>query len=68
MLQQMAGLVKTPQERRQERYDRHIKRQGALIEQQMVLVDKIKLREQGDQNTKPMPFAKRTVRGDSQEG
>lgn len=57
-LQMMAGMRSTPQERRVQREIRHFRRERAIAEQQMMLVDRIKEREQGMQGSKPMPFKK----------
>lgn len=58
-LQMMAGFRKTPAERRTEREIRSFRRQRALAEQKMLLVDKIREREAGMQGTRPMPYARK---------
>ena len=58
-LQMMAGMRKTGQERRTERQIRHFRREQAIAEQKMLLVDKIREREEGMQGTKPMPYARK---------
>lgn len=57
-LQMMAGMRSTPQERRTQRQIRHFRRERAIAEQQMLLIDKIREREAGAQGSKPMPYKK----------
>lgn len=58
-LQMMAGIRKTSAERRTERQIRHFRREQALAEHKMLLVDKIREREKGAQGTRPMPYARK---------
>lgn len=58
-LQMMAGMRKTGQERRAERQIRHFRRERAIAEQQVLLIDKIRERESGAQGSKPMPYSKK---------
>lgn len=58
-LQMMAGIRKTSQERRTERQIRQFRREQAIAEHKMLLVDKIREREKGAQGTRPMPYAPR---------
>jgi len=62
LLRMMAGLTRTPQERRAERGVRRFRKLNAEAEQKMLLVDRIRQREQGEAGAKPMPF----VREDNQ--
>lgn len=55
-LQMMAGMRKTPHERRAEREIRQFRRERSLAEQKMLLVDRIRERESGMQGAKPMPY------------
>ena len=58
-LQMMAGIRKTRAERTTERQIARFRRQQNEAEQAMLLIDKIKQREQGAQGEKPMPYAQR---------
>jgi hypothetical protein len=58
ILMQMAGLVPTPQEKVLHRYARKLARIDRDGKAQLLLVDMIQRREQGEEGTKPMPFAK----------
>ena len=57
-LQMMAGIIRTRPERIADRQIRRFRRQRAEQEQAMLLVDKIREREQGSQGSKPMPYRK----------
>lgn len=57
-LQMMAGLARTPQERRSEREVRRFRKLNSEAEQRRVLVDRIRQREQGVAGERPMPFAR----------
>lgn len=59
MLQEMAGMRKSRAERVTERQLRHFRRQQAEAEMKMLLIDKIREREQGMQGAKPMPYARK---------
>ena len=58
-LQMMAGIRKTRAERTTERQVMRFRRQQNEAEQAMLLIDKIKQREQGAQGEKPMPYARK---------
>lgn len=58
ILLQMAGLQPTPQERVMHRYARKLARADREGKAQLLLVDMIHRREQGEDGLKPMPFAK----------
>ena len=58
-LKMMAGLGRTRAERVTERQIRRFRRQRAEQEQAMLLVDKIRQREQGVDGLPPMPFARK---------
>ena len=57
MLQTMAGMVKTPYERRQQRETMRLQRLEREHELQMLLVDRIRERENGADGAPPMPLA-----------
>lgn len=54
---QMAGLARTPAERRMAREHRRALKAAAQQEARVLLVDQIRQREQGEAGSKPMPFA-----------
>ena len=58
-LQMMAGMRKTPGERRNELMIRQFRRERAVADQQMLLVDKIREREAGAAGSKPMPYVRK---------
>jgi hypothetical protein len=60
ILEEMAGMRRTRQERVADRQVTRFRRQMAEREQMMLLVDKVRQRERGDENLPPMPYAKRT--------
>jgi hypothetical protein len=57
MLRMMAGEVRSPMERRLQREQRRQHKLAAEMEQRVVLVDKIRQREEGKPGFKAMPFA-----------
>lgn len=57
LLQAMAGLVPSGVERRVAREERRARRLAREAEERVVLIDRIRRREGGEDGLKPMPFA-----------
>ena len=57
LLRMMAGEVRTPAERRLAREQRRQAKAAAEMESRVVLVDRIRQREEGKPGFKAMPFA-----------
>lgn len=58
LLRMMAGLARSPADRRAEREVRKFRKANAEAEQQMLLVDRIRQREAGEAGARPMPYAR----------
>ena len=56
-LARLAGLLPTNQERAESRWERKVKRLERIAQQELLLVDAIRRREQGAEGMKPMPYA-----------
>lgn len=56
MLQEMAGLVPSSLERRAAREQRKARRLARDVEERVLLIDRIRRRETGENGLKPMPF------------
>jgi hypothetical protein len=55
----MAGLLPDPYEAQQNRLQRKLNRYSAHLERQEQLMTQIQRRERGEDNAKPMPFARK---------
>lgn len=56
LMQVMAGLAAGPGERRHAREERRARRLAREVEERVMLADRIRRREQGEEGLKPMPF------------
>ena len=58
ILQQMAGIVRSPLEKQLDRQKRKEEKMTREWKQDLEYVNMIRARERGDEGAKPMPFAK----------